>query len=373
LLFVPRIGKQGDITTVVTPVSSTNAKFQELPPPTGKSPYHLELSKAFPIMGGNDGNRDGIVFHVVGDTGDRKNPWPAGLVELAMEADIEKSKPGRKAMFLYHVGDVVYKFGEASEYYSQFYEPYAHYPAPIFAIPGNKDGDVRPGNNVRSLDAFVKNFCARQRGIVTTDALEIPRDAMIQPNVYWTLDAPLVTIVGLYSNVPDGGVIKEDQFEWFKHELENAPQNKALIVAVHHPSFSVDEEHSGSDVMLKLLDKAFKSTDRFPDMIVSGHVHNYQRFTRRLDKHYIPYLVIGNGGHFKLHRMQYHLGARIKTPYKFGHNITLEKYVDDAYGFLRVRVTRKKIITILYALSTTSNSRVADRFEIDLRSHEVSS
>jgi NAD(P)-dependent dehydrogenase (short-subunit alcohol dehydrogenase family) len=43
LLFVPRIGKQGDITKVVTPVSSTNAKFQELPAPTGKSPYHLEL------------------------------------------------------------------------------------------------------------------------------------------------------------------------------------------------------------------------------------------------------------------------------------------------------------------------------------------
>jgi len=292
LLFVPRVGKPGEITAVVSP-KSTNAKFQDLPPPTGNPPYHLDYSKAFPMIA--DGNRDGdgIVFHMVGDTGDTKNPSPAELVALAMEADIDKSKPGRKAMFLYHVGDLVYKFGEASEYYSQFYDHYAHDPAPIFAIPGNKDGDVRPDSNVRSLQAFVNNFCARERGIVTPDALEIPRDAMFQPNVYWTLDAPFVTIIGLYSNVPDGGVIKEDQLGWFNHELEIASQNKALIVAVHHAPFSGDEEHSGSDVMLKLLDKAFKSTDRLPDMVVSGHVHNYQRFTRKLGKHYIPFLVIG--------------------------------------------------------------------------------
>jgi hypothetical protein len=331
--------------------------------------------KAFPTVGDNHGNRDrdGIVFHIVGDTGDTKDPRPAELVELAMESDYEKSKPGRKPAFLYHVGDVVYKFGEASEYHSQFYEHYAHYPAPIFAIPGNKDGDVRPdaSSKVRSLDAFVKNFCARQRGIVTPDALDIARDAMIQPNVYWTLEAPLVTIIGLYSNVPDGGVIKEDQFDWFKRELDNAPKKKALIVAVHHSPFSADEEHSGSDTMLKLLDNGFNHSGRFPDMIVSGHVHNYQRFTRKLGKHYIPYLVIGNGGHSKLHRMQFHQGARIKTPYKLGHNVTLEKYVDDVYGFLRVRINRKKLIARQYSVSTTSNAWVADKFEIDLRSHEV--
>lgn len=44
--------------------------------------------------------------------------------------------------FLYHLGDVVYFYGEASNYYPQFYEPYAFYPVPIFAIPGNHDGDI---------------------------------------------------------------------------------------------------------------------------------------------------------------------------------------------------------------------------------------
>jgi hypothetical protein len=55
--------------------------------------------------------------------------------------DFDHRNPSKNPSFLYDLGDVIYKFGEASEYYSQFYEPYAHYPAPIFAIPGNKDGE----------------------------------------------------------------------------------------------------------------------------------------------------------------------------------------------------------------------------------------
>ena len=42
--------------------------------------------------------------------------------------------------FFYHLGDVVYNFGEAAYYYDQFYEPYRNYPAPILGIPGNHDG-----------------------------------------------------------------------------------------------------------------------------------------------------------------------------------------------------------------------------------------
>jgi hypothetical protein len=73
-----------------------------------------------------------------------------------------------------------------------------------------RTGDVRPDSNEKSLSAFVSNFCAKKQEI-TVDAGDINRDPMIQPNVYWTLEAPFVTIIGLYSNVPDGGEIKEDQ------------------------------------------------------------------------------------------------------------------------------------------------------------------
>jgi acid phosphatase type 7 len=219
ILFVPRLGKKY-IGSVTQPTPNSNEKFYELPRPAGKAPYHLALSsvvskeKVESIY-----NAGTISFHVLGDTGGTKTVEHVAehVVEAAMESDFDSHNPS----FMYHLGDVIYKFGEASQYYSQFYEPYAHYPGPIFAIPGNKDGDVRPGSNEKSLAAFVINFCAKKQEI-TVDAGDISRDAMIQPNVYWTLETPFVTIIGLYSNVPDGGVIKQDQFDWFKGELESA-------------------------------------------------------------------------------------------------------------------------------------------------------
>ena len=364
VLFVPR-----KIATVTQANPNRNEKFYELPKPSGKSPYHLALNSVIPDIQ----NIGEIEFHIVGDTGETNTPQAQHMVEMAMEADFDK----HPISFLYHVGDVVYKFGEASEYYSQFYEPYAHYPAPIFAIPGNKDGDVRPNCNEKSLAAFVNNFCA-PRQEVTPDAGDINRDAMIQPNVYWTLDAPFVTIIGLYSNVPDGGVIKEDQFQWFKGELRTAPKDKALIIAVHHAPFSADDEHSGSDTILKVLDKAFEESKRLPDIVFSGHVHNYQRFTRKLDKHQIPYIVLGNSGHWKLHRLQIHNGSQIKTPFKLPDrdDAVLEKYCDDGYGFMRLRVTANKLQGKFYRTALPHQQwrkpvKELDEFKLDLQKHRL--
>jgi acid phosphatase type 7 len=382
ILFVPRLGKQ-KIESVALPTPNKNEKFHELPDPTGSAPYHLPLIKVIPseqlkkIV-----NSGSISFHIVGDTGGTKTPVAQHIVQVAMESDFDHKNPTKNPSFLYHLGDVIYKFGEASEYYSQFYEPYAHYPAPIFAIPGNKDGDVRPNSNEKSLAAFVNNFCAKTQE-VTPDAGDIDRDAMIQPNVYWILDAPFVTMIGLYSNVPDGGVIKEDQFEWFKRELRTTPKDKALIVSVHHTPFSADEEHSGSDTILKVLDYAFKQSRRLPDIVLSAHVHNYQRFTRELDdgekKHEVPYLVVGTGGHWKLHPMQKHNNEnQIDVPFKLPDrdDVILEKYCDDRYGFLRVHVTANKLAGKFYSVTSplelrSKAAKKTDDFELDLQRHRL--
>ena len=61
--------------------------------------------------------------------------------------------------------------------------------------------------SVTTLTAFLRNFCAARPG-PSPDAGTIVRTTMTQPGVYFTLDAPFVSIIGLYTNVLEGpGVI----------------------------------------------------------------------------------------------------------------------------------------------------------------------
>jgi hypothetical protein len=174
-----------------------------------------------------------------------------------------------------------------------------------------------------------------------------------------------------------GWTIK-DQYNWFVKELATASTNKALIVGVHHAPFSADDEHSGSDTILKVLDRAFEESKRLPDIVISGHVHNYQRFTRKLDKHQIPYIVLGNSGHWKLHRLQTHDGNRIKTPFKLPDrdDAVLEKYCDDEYGFMRLHVSAKKLEGKFYCTALPHQQwrkpvKKLDEFKLDLQKHRL--
>lgn len=92
-----------------------------------------------------------IVFHAVGDTGNVKGPRDQTLVADKMVADFEERDPRNVPSFFYHLGDVIYSFGEAEYYYDQFYDPYRDYPAPIFAVPGNHDGMVAPNVSTPTL------------------------------------------------------------------------------------------------------------------------------------------------------------------------------------------------------------------------------
>ncbi len=68
------------------------------------------------------------------------------------------------------------------------------------------------------------------------------RMSMTQPYVYWTLDAPFVTIIGLYSNV-DGSLDargRADQQEFLEQQMKSASKETKLLIAVHHPPFSLD-------------------------------------------------------------------------------------------------------------------------------------
>jgi len=231
----------------------------------------------------------------------------------AMAADVRGGGPNAPA-FLFHLGDVVYHFGEGQYYYDQFYEPFRAYDRPIFAIPGNHDGlvfgDAPDHPKVKTLAAFLRNFCAASPG-TSPDVGGLVRSAMTQPGVYFTLDAPFVSIVGLYSNVLDGpGVISsqgghypigDEQVAFLKSELVRlkplrAARDRAVILAVHHPPVSADSKHGGTTGLADDIDAACRSAGLWPDAVLSGHAHLYQRFAHHVGGRDIPYVVSGSGG-----------------------------------------------------------------------------
>jgi hypothetical protein len=184
-----------------------------------------------------------LIFHAVGDTGGIHGDNVEKAISDAMDQQISNLAAAKKPTpaFAYNLGDVVYFNGESKLYNSQFYEPYQNYHAAIFAIAGNHDGDTstRPGDPVDtepSLFGFVRNFCD------TTSHHQSPyRATMTQPYVYWTFETPFATIVGLYSNV-DGMLDARgtsEQQRWFENQVNRAAKDKALLIAVHHPPYSL--------------------------------------------------------------------------------------------------------------------------------------
>jgi hypothetical protein len=75
-----------------------------------------------------------IVFHAVGDTGASNAGKLANEVRVAdqLTIDCRVANEANRPSFFFHLGDIVYNFGEARYYFDQFYEPYRNYPVPIF-------------------------------------------------------------------------------------------------------------------------------------------------------------------------------------------------------------------------------------------------
>ncbi len=247
----------------------------------------------------------------------------------------------------------------------------------MMVIPGNHDSQPLDPDKEASLAAFVRTFCAKSPKVLP-EAGDAPRTTMVQPNVYWTLESPLFTIIGLDTNVPEGGEVDAEQVAWLIGELEAAPK-RALIVALHHPPYSADAHHGGSERMGTLLDEAFAKAKRLPDMVLSGHVHNYQRFTRRYEKHQVPYLVVGASGYWHLHAMAAAAdGSELKVPWNVPNSdVVLDGYADDRHGFLRLTIDAKTIAgeytTVPRPQESWSNGpvTVVDRFFVDLAEHSV--
>lgn len=278
---------------------------------------------------------------MLGDTGSVRDPDTIRVVA----AEMAKQYNGLdQPHFLYHLGDIVYNHGEAERYEQQFLSPYKQYPAPIFAIAGNHDSDVNPANPVpyQSLDAFTKVFCDTIPRPVNFGG-KTDKMSMIQPNIYWTLKTPLFNIIGLHSNVPKFGVITSEQRAWFIEELRTHNKErpeKALFVCLHHAPYSADVNHGSSLPMINFLEGAFEETGIIPDLVLSGHVHNYQRFNKAYDNKVLTYVVAGAGGFDELHAVALPGDERFTSDNQLFDQVNLVNYCDLKHGFLNIAVEK---------------------------------
>ena len=354
-------------------------------PPPRRDPPVLNLSEAIGDAAVQEIVTSGqIVFHTVGDTGLGAHMVQTDVAAL-MTDDYHRPNPADHPAFFFHLGDVIYGPHKSDAYTDQFYTPYASYPGKIFAIPGNHDGEVKPSTDPESLTAFLENFVAPQRQFSPSAGSQM-REAMTQPGVYFLLEAPFVRILGLYSNSAEnpgfisGGVVGPAQKQFLVDQLTEIARKRnqdgdtdALLVAVHHPPFS-GGGHTGSREMLADLDDAFQKAKIVPDVVLSGHAHNYQRFTRLVvagaDRRQVPFLVAGGGGHGLTPIKPGPDGLPVQTPIVGDTgDYSLQQYF-NGFGYLYITVTRQILSIDFYCLPATEETPL-DSITLDLRSHQL--
>ncbi len=356
-----------------------------------------------------------IIFHSAGDTGASNQRKYGHEISVAdqMTADCHNANDANRPAFLFHLGDVVYDFGESAYYYDQFYDPFRNYPAPIFAIPGNHDSFVVPHTQPEDepLVTFCRNFCA-EKFAVTPEAGSLHRTAVTQPGVYFALDAPFVRIIGLFSNaLEDPGVISSEngkwpgvpdyQLEFLTAQLRKIKQEKyagAILLATHHPPFSYSPQprsggsggnHKGSGEMLREIDTICNSEGVYPHAFLSGHAHNYQRFQRTVSlgqkDFQVPFIVCGDGGHNVNLLVRARKGEPSREP-PYGlpvdyldakstipsKGLVLKHYDDKNYGYLRVTVDKSHLKLGFHHVAAPSLLQTqVDLVTVDLASHKV--
>lgn len=366
-------------------------KLFPLPFPAPRGGVEPQLSLA-EVMGGNATAVDRItaagqlVFHALGDCGNTTGPATQNEVADKLTADFNETSAAEVPQFALMLGDVVYSFGEGRYYYDQFYEPYRNYPAPILACAGNHDGMVSPEAHAASLVAFMRNFCA-DAFTVTPEAGGLSRTAQIQPGVFFTFEAPFVRVLVFYSNtLEDPGVISDPhigrtQLDFLDAALKRIKAESftgALLFADHHPPYCAGG-HGSSTAMLAQIDAVCESNGVWPHAFLSGHAHNYQRFTRtrNADGTQIPYLVCGNGGH-GLIKLAAQGAPAIRAPQVLQaasattDQVVLENYDDTNYGYLRVVVTAAQLRVEYHSASDGFNTKAPnDYVTIDLADRKV--
>ncbi|KND28920.1 metallophosphoesterase family protein [Streptomyces acidiscabies] len=253
---------------------------------------------------------DRFSFMVIGDTGEGDDP------QYAVVPGFLKMSEGTR--FAVVASDVIYPVGSAADYGTKFFRPYASYPAPIYAVPGNHDW-------YEGLGAFMRVFCgdapplpaepkpraptkawlrsllwheARpgdgQRLDEVRELRSAPGQQAVQPGPYWAIDAGPVRIIGIDTGLL--GTLDAEQGAWLR-EVSRGPRPKILVTGsplyVDGRSDPCAIEGGGT------VDEIVRAPEHGYVAAIGGDIHNYQRYpVRCADGRTLQYVVSGGGGAF---------------------------------------------------------------------------
>jgi hypothetical protein len=317
-----------------------------------------------------------LSFHAAGDSGRGANTEQQD-VAVAMARDVDVNNPAASPAFFLNLGDIIYGPDKSSHYPDKFYRPYADYHNAILAIPGNHDGDID------KLQAYLDNFC-QPPGTQPPLAAHFQRFMPNQPGAYWRLKAPFLDLIGLYSNADEnigtltsGGNNTTGQIDWLHKTLKTVAQEragaggrKALLFATHHPPYnrglqSSGQGHPGNPQLLAQLDTACQDAGIWPDAVLSGHSHNYQRYMRAMtvdgQSRLVPFIVAGTAG-IGLQEISTAVGAHVD-------GVT---YVGGikAYGYLTISVTSRQL-SIVFTQQDQTHRSPLQILTIDLQTGQL--
>jgi predicted phosphodiesterase len=321
------------------------------------------------------------------------------IVADAMAREINVAEPALGPTFLVILGDIIYGNDKKTLYSDRFYQPEMSYlkPAPgfdgmIMAIPGNHDGEVRVAADQPSLSAYWENFCA-PLGTHAPMAESLGVVMPNQPGAYWYLNAPFLDLIGLYSNSGEQfGLLGQNdndthQQAWLLSMLKSLAQTraggtrKALLLAVHHPPYArgllaTGSGHGGSPAMLAQIDQACAAAGIWPDAVLSGHSHNYQRYLRRCqptkgNRFSISYFVVGTGG-IQTQPVPTNIGHSVTETAPPGLAASSVGYQNalDTYGYLRVAASAQTL-TMTFVPVASNQPATFETVTIDLASHDL--
>lgn len=262
-------------------------------------------------------------FMVIGDTGEGDRSQYSVLPSFL--------GVGEQSEFAVIASDVVYPAGDVNEYVGKYFVPFAGYPHPIYAIPGNHDW-------LDGLAGFMRHFCSaapptakfrpprrarwsraalavhsvfwRRPRVLDPETLargEELRGAASasgppQPNMYFCIDTPQLRIVAIDTGIL--GRLDHEQGEWLRRVSAG---DKPKILISGKPIYSghqmsprrflsatgSDNGHSG------LLWSVVRDPANNYVAMISGDVHHYERHSVQLaEGRRIECVISGGGGAF---------------------------------------------------------------------------